>query len=55
VITLLVFAAALMLALLVSELAYRSVLSTAVLFLVIGFAAGNGGLGLSSCNRATRR
>src|SRR4051812_8371535 len=45
-ITLLVFAAALLLAVLVSELAYRSVLSTAVLFLVIGFAAGNGGVGL---------
>lgn len=45
-IALLVFAVALMLAVLLSELAYRSVLSTAVLFLVIGFAAGNGGFGL---------
>ena len=44
-IMLLIFAGALMLAVLVSELAYRSVLSTAVLFLVIGFAAGNGGFG----------
>lgn len=43
--TLLIFAAALMLSVLVSELAYRSVLSTAVLFLVIGFVTGNGGLG----------
>ena len=39
---LLVFAAALLLAVLVSELADRSVLSTAVLFLVVGFVAGSG-------------
>ncbi len=42
---LLIFAVVLMLAVLVSELAYRTVLSTAVLFLVAGFAAGSGGLG----------
>ncbi len=34
-----------MIAVLLSELAYRSILSTAVLFLVFGFAAGDGGLG----------
>ena len=45
-VVLLVFASALLLAVLVSELAYRSVLSTAVLFLIIGFATGNGGFGL---------
>ncbi|MFN2476989.1 MAG: cation:proton antiporter [Chthoniobacterales bacterium] len=45
-IPLVIFAAALMLAVLVSELAYRSVLSTAVLFLVVGFATGSGGLQL---------
>ncbi|MFL6539228.1 MAG: cation:proton antiporter [Chthoniobacterales bacterium] len=45
-IALLVFAVALLLAVLVSELAYRSVLSTAVLFLVIGVAVGKGRLGL---------
>ena len=45
-IALLVFAIALLLAVLVSELAYRSVLSTAVLFLVIGVAVGKGRLGL---------
>src|SRR4051812_22816286 len=35
-----------MAAVLLSGLAYRSVLSTAVLFLVTGFAAGHGGFGL---------
>jgi len=45
-VALLVFAAAVLLAVLVSELAYRSVLSTAVLFLVIGVAVGKGRLGL---------
>jgi NhaP-type Na+/H+ or K+/H+ antiporter len=45
-VTLLVYAAALLLAVLLSELAYRSVLSTAVLFLAVGFVTGNGGLGL---------
>ena len=39
---LLVFAGALLLAVLVSELPHRSVLSTAVLFLVVGFVAGSG-------------
>ena len=43
---LLVFAAVLLLAVLVSELAHRSVLSTAVLFLMAGFAVGEGALGL---------
>jgi NhaP-type Na+/H+ or K+/H+ antiporter len=46
VVALLVFAAVLLAAILVSELAERSVLSTAVVFLVAGFAAGRGGLGL---------
>jgi sodium/hydrogen antiporter len=41
-----VFAVVLLLAVLVSELARRSVLSTAVLFLVAGFLAGEGVLGL---------
>jgi NhaP-type Na+/H+ or K+/H+ antiporter len=41
-----VFAAVLLLAVLVSELARRSVLSTAVLFLVAGFLAGDGVLNL---------
>lgn len=41
-----VFAVVLLLAVLVSELAGRSVLSTAVLFLVAGFLAGDGMLGL---------
>jgi sodium/hydrogen antiporter len=41
-----VFAAVLLLAVLVSELARRSVLSTAVLFLVAGFLAGDGVLDL---------
>jgi sodium/hydrogen antiporter len=41
-----VFAVVLLLAVLVSELARRSVLSTAVLFLVAGFLAGEGMLGL---------
>ena len=45
-IALLVFAVALFVAVLVSELADRSVLSTAVLFLVAGFAAGDGVLNL---------
>lgn len=39
---LLVFAVVLLAALLVSELAHRSVLSTAVLFLIAGFLAGSG-------------
>lgn len=41
----LVFSVALFVAVLVSELAGRSVLSTAVLFLVLGFLAGGGALG----------
>ncbi len=45
-VALLVFAVVLVGALLVSELADRSVLSTAVLFLVAGFVAGRGGLNL---------
>src|SRR6185436_10321922 len=44
--TILLFAPALLLAVLLSDLAYRSVLSTAVLFLVVGFTCGNGGLGI---------
>ncbi len=47
-IALLVFAIALFLAVLVSELADRSVLSTAVLFLAAGFVAGDGVLNLIS-------
>jgi NhaP-type Na+/H+ or K+/H+ antiporter len=45
---LLVFASALMLAVLVSGVARRTVLSTAVLFLVTGFLVGDGMLGLVS-------
>src|SRR6476660_5131277 len=45
-VTILLFALALLLAVLLSDLAYRSVLSTAVLFLVVGFAFGSGGLGI---------
>src|SRR5918998_1876078 len=41
-----VFAVVLLLAVLISELARRSVLSTAVLFLAAGFLAGGGMLGL---------
>ena len=44
--TLLLYALALLLAVLLSDLAYRSILSTAVLFLVVGFACGSGGLGI---------
>lgn len=47
---LLVFAFTLFLATLISELADRSVLSTAVLFLLSGFIAGEGVLGLVSFN-----
>ncbi|HEX2643347.1 MAG TPA: cation:proton antiporter [Thermoanaerobaculia bacterium] len=43
---LLAFAVTLVLAVLVSELTHRSVLSTAVLFLIAGFVCGNGLLGL---------
>jgi NhaP-type Na+/H+ or K+/H+ antiporter len=39
---LLIFAGALLVAVLLSELAHRTVLSTAVLFLVVGFLAGHG-------------
>ncbi|HJT81530.1 MAG TPA: cation:proton antiporter [Chthoniobacterales bacterium] len=45
-ITLLVFSIALVIAILLSELANRSILSAAVLFLVAGFIAGSGGFGL---------
>ena len=45
---LLVFASTLLVAVLVSNLAQRSVLSTAVLFLAVGFAVGGGALGLVS-------
>lgn len=45
-VTVLAFATTLLLAVLVSEWARRSVLSTAVLFLVAGFVAGHGDLGL---------
>jgi NhaP-type Na+/H+ or K+/H+ antiporter len=44
--TVLLFALVLLLAVLLSDLAYRSILSTAVLFLVVGFACGSGGLGI---------
>lgn len=44
--TLLIFSLVLVAAVLVSELASRSILSTALLFLVCGFAAGNGGLSM---------
>src|SRR6187549_2927249 len=44
--TILIFALALMLAVLLSELAYRSILSTAVLFLVVGFVFGSGGFNI---------
>jgi sodium/hydrogen antiporter len=44
--TLLVFSIALLLAVLVSKLADRSILSTAVLFLLAGFVAGQGVLGI---------
>ncbi|MDQ1294982.1 MAG: sodium/hydrogen antiporter, partial [Actinomycetota bacterium] len=43
---LLVFAVVLLLAVLLSALAHRTVLSTAVVFLVAGFLAGDGALGL---------
>ncbi len=46
--TVLVFALTLLLAVLVSGLAHRSVLSTAVLFLAAGFAVGQGALSLVS-------
>ncbi len=49
-IELLVFAVALFVAVLISELADRSVLSTAVLFLVAGFVAGHGLLNLIPLN-----
>lgn len=42
------FAAVLLLAVLVSGLAHRSILSTAALFLVAGFVLGDGGLGVLS-------
>jgi NhaP-type Na+/H+ or K+/H+ antiporter len=43
---LLVFAAVLLLAVLISSVAHRTVLSTAVVFLVAGFALGDGALGV---------
>ena len=43
---LLAFSAVLLLAVLISGLAHRSVLSTAVLFLLAGFMLGDGVLGL---------
>src|SRR3954464_9662164 len=46
--TLLLYALALLLAVLLSDLAYRSILSTAVLFLVVGFAFGSGGIDIIS-------
>jgi NhaP-type Na+/H+ and K+/H+ antiporter len=46
--TLLIFSVTLLVAVLLSELAGRSVLSTAVLFLVAGFVAGHNGLNLIS-------
>jgi len=45
-VTVFVFAATLLLAVLISERANRSVLSTAVLFLVAGFLAGDGMVGV---------
>jgi len=47
-VTLLVYAAVLLLGVLISEYAARSVLSTAVLFLAAGWLAGEGGTGLLS-------
>ena len=44
-IVVLVFAITLLAAVLVSDLAERSILSTAVLFLLAGFVAGDGVLG----------
>jgi len=44
--TILLYALALLLAVLLSGLAYRSILSPAVLFLVVGFACGAGGFGI---------
>ena len=43
---LLAFAATLLVAVMLSGVAHRSVLSTAVLFLIVGYAIGNGALGL---------
>jgi NhaP-type Na+/H+ or K+/H+ antiporter len=43
---LVVFAASLLVAVLISEVVHRTVLSTAVLFLVVGFLVGDGVLGL---------
>ncbi len=48
--TLFIFALTLLIAVLVSDLADRTVLSTAVLFLVAGFIAGRGVLGVISLN-----
>jgi NhaP-type Na+/H+ or K+/H+ antiporter len=50
---LLVFAAVLLLAVLLSALAHRTVLSTAVLFLVAGFVVGDGVLGLVDIDAGT--
>jgi sodium/hydrogen antiporter len=50
---LLVFAVVLLLAVLVSALAHRTILSTAALFLVAGFVAGDGVLGLVSVTPAS--
>jgi NhaP-type Na+/H+ or K+/H+ antiporter len=50
---LLVFAVVLLLAVLLSALAHRTVLSTAVLFLVAGFLVGDGMLGLVSIEATT--
>ena len=47
-VTVLVFAATLAIAVLVSQLAHRTVLSTAVLFLAAGFVAGPGVLGVDT-------
>lgn len=48
---LLIFAITLQVAVLLSDLANRSVLSTAVLFLLTGFVVGGGGLGLVAVDR----
>ena len=51
---LLVFAAVLLLAVLVSNMANRTILSTAVIFLVAGFLCGGGVTGLIPLARRTR-
>ena len=53
-VALLIFSLALVVAVLISDLTQRSVLSTAALFLFVGFALGRGGLKILNLVPKTR-